>query len=225
MCASVENPDLMCQKIGDSQSLTHSRLAEYGSRQAIQARSDHPNRVVSPSEVFKSVCSRWHQPQIDLFGTRSTTSYLCLCHQYRTPWPGQWVHSACHGRIYLNAYVFPPAAIFGKVVAKLQDYPSRRIILITLEWLNKPWFWDLVAMSGQIPLCLLNLPNLLTQPFNHSSSNEFAKPKPTCVASRASAIKEQGFSEAVAARIEAPQRGSTTSVYEASGPFLQRVPQ
>ena len=32
---------------------------------------------------------------------------------------------------------------------------------------------------------------------------------------RASAIKEQGFSEAVAARIEAPQRGSTRSVCEA----------
>ena len=31
---------------------------------------------------------------------------------------------------------------------------------------------------------------------------------------RASAIKEHGFSEAVAAQIEAPQRGSTRSVYE-----------
>ena len=35
------------------------------------------------------------------------------------------------------------------------------------------------------------------------------------MAPRASAIKEQGFSEAVAAKIEAPQRGSTRSVYEA----------
>ena len=35
------------------------------------------------------------------------------------------------------------------------------------------------------------------------------------MAPRASAIKKQGFSEAVAARIEAPQRGSTRSVYEA----------
>ena len=34
------------------------------------------------------------------------------------------------------------------------------------------------------------------------------------MAPRASAIKEQGFSEAVAARIEAPQRRSTRSVYE-----------
>ena len=35
------------------------------------------------------------------------------------------------------------------------------------------------------------------------------------MAPRASAIKEQGFYAAVAARIEAPQRGSTRSVYEA----------
>ena len=41
------------------------------------------------------------------------------------------------------------------------------------------------------------------------------KPEPSCLAPRATAIKEQGFSEAVAARIEAPQRGSTRSVYEA----------
>ena len=34
------------------------------------------------------------------------------------------------------------------------------------------------------------------------------------MAPRATLIKEQGFSEAVAARIEAPQRGSTRSVYE-----------
>ena len=46
-------------------------------------------------------------------------------------------------------------------------------------------------------------------------SQEPVKSEPTCLAPRASAIKEQGFSEAVAARIEAPQRGSTRSVYEA----------
>ena len=47
------------------------------------------------------------------------------------------------------------------------------------------------------------------------STQEPVKPEPTCLAPRATAIKEQGFSEAVAARIEAPQRGSTRSVYEA----------
>ena len=48
-------------------------------------------------------------------------------------------------------------------------------------------------------------------------SQKFDKSKSPCMAPRTSAIKEQGFSEAVAAaaRIEAPQRGSTRSVYEA----------
>ena len=49
LCPTMENLDLVHQKSSKSQSPTHSRLAECGSRQAIQARSDHPNRVVSPS--------------------------------------------------------------------------------------------------------------------------------------------------------------------------------
>ena len=43
-------------------------------------------------------------------------------------------------------------------------------------------------------------------------SDKFESP---CMAPRATSIKEQGFSQTVAARIEAPQRGSTRSVYKA----------
>ena len=46
-------------------------------------------------------------------------------------------------------------------------------------------------------------------------SQKSDKPNSPCMAPRATAIKEQGFSEAVATRIEAPQRGSTRSVCEA----------
>ena len=46
-------------------------------------------------------------------------------------------------------------------------------------------------------------------------SQKSVRAKSPCMAPRASAIKEQGFSEAVATRIEAPQRGTTRSVYEA----------
>ena len=70
-------------------------------------------------EVFQAICSRWHQPQVDLFATRFNNKLPQL----------------------------------GKVVEKLQDYPCNRIILIAPGWPNMPWFWDLVAMSSQIPLC------------------------------------------------------------------------
>ena len=46
-------------------------------------------------------------------------------------------------------------------------------------------------------------------------SQKSHKSKSPCMAPRTSAIKEQGFSESVATRIEAPERGSTRSVYEA----------
>ena len=66
----------------------------------------------------------------------------------------------------LDTCAFLLATILGKVVEKLQDSPCNRIILIAPGWPNMPWFWDLVAMSSQIPLNLPSLPNLLTQPFN-----------------------------------------------------------
>ena len=49
VCPSMEDTDLVHQKKGHPQSPTHSRSAECGSRQAIQAGSDYPDRVVSPS--------------------------------------------------------------------------------------------------------------------------------------------------------------------------------
>ena len=49
LCPTVQNIDVVFQKTSDSQSPTHSRPAESGSRQAIQARPDHPDRAVSPS--------------------------------------------------------------------------------------------------------------------------------------------------------------------------------
>ena len=47
------------------------------------------------------------------------------------------------------------------------------------------------------------------------SSPESDQPKPSRLAPRAEAIKEQGFSSPVVSRIEAPQRSSTRTVYEA----------
>ena len=49
VCPSVENSNLVYQQTGYPQSLTHPRSAERGSRQAIEARPDNSNRVVSPS--------------------------------------------------------------------------------------------------------------------------------------------------------------------------------
>ena len=41
-------------------------------------------------QVFQTICSRWHQPQIYLFATRFNNK-LPLYHRYRIPWLQQWM--------------------------------------------------------------------------------------------------------------------------------------
>ena len=158
------NLDLVHQKSSNSQSPTHSMPAECGSRQAIQASPDHPNRVVSPSGGFPG-----NMQQVAPASTR------LICHEVQqqvafvcvtgTRSPGHC--SGCtqsamggSGRICL-----PTSSHLGQSGGEFAG-PCKRIILIAPGWPNMPWFWDLVAMSSQVPLSLSFLPNLLTQPFN-----------------------------------------------------------
>ena len=122
-------------------------------------------------EIFQAIYSRWHQPQIDLFATRFNNKLP----QFVSPEPDSLAIAVdALGMPWknLDACAFPPAAILGKVVEKLQGSPCKRIILIAPGWPNMPWFWDLVTMSSQIPL---NLPNLLTQPFNQIPHRNLTK--------------------------------------------------
>ena len=65
------------------------------------------------------------------------------------------------------------------------------------------------------PIALASTAKPFDSTLQSDPSQESDKPKSPCMAPRATTIKEQGFSEAVATRIEAPQRRSTRSVYEA----------
>ena len=70
-----------------------------------------------------------------------------------------------------------------------------------------PWFWD-----PSEPAISVKSADTTVQ---SDSSQKSDKPQSSCMAPRATTIKEEGFSEAVATRIEASQRQSTRSVYEA----------
>ena len=73
VCPSVEDPDQVFQETGDFQSLTHSRPAECGSRQTVQARPEHPDKLVSAP---RGLTIDMHQVALtsDLFETRFKTN-------------------------------------------------------------------------------------------------------------------------------------------------------
>ena len=210
----MQNPVLVHQKSGDPQGTSHPWPAERDSRQAIQTWPDYSNRVVTSPRSFPSymlpvapapsvpVC---HQIQ------QHTTS---VCVTGTRP-PG--MSSGCtqpflggSGPICLST-----SSHLGQSGGKVAGFPLQPVNPDCTGVAQHA----LVLGSGGHVQSDSTVSAQHTQ-FGVSAiqpgpSQEPSKSEPTCLAPGNSAIKEQGFSEAVAARIEAPQRGSTRSVYEA----------
>ena len=210
----MENLDLVYQEASKSQSPTHSRPVERGSRQAIQTRPDHPNRVVSPSRGLLSnmqqVAPASNRPICH--EVQQQVTYVCVI---GTESPGH--SSGCtqsamggSGRICL-----PTSSHLGQSGGEVAGLPMQE----SHSDCSGVAQHALVLGPSDHVQSDPTEPAFLAQPVNialqSDPSQNSDKPKSPCMAPRATAIKEQGFSEAVAARIETPQRGSTRSVYEA----------
>ena len=113
--------------------------------------------------VFNLLCSRWAQPQLDLFATRFNHKLPKFVSP--VPDPTAWAVGTMSWE-NLDAYAFPPVSLLTQVISKLVDHGCPRMILIAPRWPNMPWFWDLVNLSVQIPFKLPLHRDLVTQPFN-----------------------------------------------------------
>ena len=214
LCSSLENLDLVHQKSSYPKSPTHPWPSECVSRQAIQAGSDHSNRVVSPLLSFPShmqqvahtsdrpLCYKVQQQTVPVCLTSTGSHGHCSgCTQHVVGGPGYLcLPTSSHigqsgGETAGHPLSQNNSDLSGVAKHALVLGPSRYVQSDPPESANSPQSVDTTLQSDH--------------------SQESGKPKSPCMAPRATAIKEQGFSEAVAARIEAPQRGSTRSVYEA----------
>ena len=198
MCPSVEDLNLVYQEPGNSQSPSHPRPAECDSRQAIQTGPDHSNRVVRPSRGFPS-----HMQQVAPDPNR------LVCHEVQhqaasifvtsTGSPG--LRSGCthstmggSGRICL-----PTNSHLGQSGGEITGHPMQEN---HSDWSRVAQHALILGPSGHVQPD----PTEPAQPVNTAiqsdPSQKSDKPKSPSMAPTATAIKEQGFSEAVAARIE-----------------------
>ena len=214
LCTTVENFDLVYCKSSHSQSPTHSRPVECGSGQAIQTRPGHSNGMVSPHRGFSD-----HMHQV------APASDRPLCHEVQQQTPSVCLTGA---RLPGHCSRCTQSAVGGSRCLCLPT--SSHLGLSSREATKLPRQQNNPDCSRLAQHALVLGPSGHVQP-NPIESAQTTKPSDTalqpdpsqksgrskspCMAPRASAIKEQGFSEAVATRIEAPQRGSTRSVYEA----------
>ena len=211
VCPTVENLDLVFPATSDSKSSTHPRPFKCDSRQAIQAGSDHPNRVVPPSGSFSTnmqpmapasnrfIC---HEVQPQVTSVCLSSTGLPGCSSGRT-------YSAMGGSGCIR---LPTDRHIGQSGGEATGLPVQK------DHYDCPGVAQHAFVLG-LGDHVQSGPSQPAQPadtaLQSDPSQKSDKSKSPCLAPRATKIKEQGFSETVAARIEAPQRRSTRSVYEA----------
>ena len=138
------------------ESTSHSGPAQCDSRQTVPTQwSLHPDVCSDLPQVASSqggpVCDE----------VQLQTASVCV------PDPKAWaVDALTLSWEDLDLYAFPPVPLLTNVLTKALSHRCKRMIIVAPGWLNMPWFWDLVEMSSQIPVCLPNRPDLLSQPFN-----------------------------------------------------------
>ena len=213
LCPSMENLDLVYQPPGNAKSPAHPRPSKCESRQAIQAGSDHPNRVVPPSGSFstnmqpmapasnRSFC---HEVQPQVTSVCLSSTGLPGCSSGCTY--SAMGRSGCL-RLPTDRHIGQSGgeATGLSVQETHSDCPrvaQHALVLGPIDHVQSGPFQP--AQPAQVAHTTLQ----------SDPSQKSDKSKSPCLAPRATKIKEQGFSETVAARIEVPQR-STRSVYEA----------
>ena len=193
MCPSVENPDLVCQETGNSQSSTHPKPAECDSRETVKTRTRLASSRGLPSYMFPvspassgPVC---HQVQ------QQTTT---VCVTGSRP-PGSGCTQSFLGRS--GPISLPTNSHLGQTGGLPVQQDHTDCIRVTQHAL-------VLGPSGHVqsdptvPAQSAQSGDSTIQP---NPAQESVKPEPTCLTPRATAIKERGFSEAVAARNEAHQ--------------------
>ena len=221
VCPTVENLDLVYPATSNSKSLTHPRPTKCGSRQTIPAGSDHPDGMVPPSRAFSSTMPQMAptsnrplrhevQPQIASVCVSSTGPPGCS---------SGCTHSAMGGsgciRLPTDRHIGQSGGeVTGLSVQEnhsdCSGVAQHALVLGPSDHVQSgPYQSAHPAQSVDT--------TLQSDPSQKSGQSESP-----CMAPRATTIKEQGFSEAVATRIEAPQRRSTRAVYEAKWTIFKK---
>ena len=211
MCPTVENLDLVFPATSDPKSPTHPRPTKCDSRQAIQVGSDHPDRVVPPSGSFSKVVQQMApasdrpichkvQPQVTSVCVSSTGLPSCS---------SGCTHSAMGGSGCIR---LPTDRQIGQSGGKIIGLPMQET---HSDCPGVAQHALVLGLGDHVQSGPSQPAQSVDTALQSDSSQKSDKSKSPCMAPRATTIKEQGFSEAVAARIEAPQRRSTRSVYEA----------
>ena len=214
LCPSMATPVLVQSETGSAKGQAHPWSSQCDCRQAVSSRPSHSDGMVTSPGGLRP-------PSSDL--APSPSGHVCNKIQLQTsPVRVSSARPKCMGSGRPNSLLgkpghvcFSPSVVTGQggqqtVGPSLQKSDPHSSGLAQHAMVLGP---------GGTVVSDPSLPTQSSRPsdtaIQQGASQESDQSKPSRLAPRAEAIKEQGFSSPVASQIEAPQRSSTRTVYEA----------
>ena len=115
-----------------------------------------------PQVARALLCTRGN-PSIDLFATCLNAKLPLYCSLVPDP-QAVFEDAFRHPWDDLDLYAFPPFALVGRVIARVQQSSRVAMTLVAPLWPEKEWFADLLLLLTQPPLVLPCWDRLLRQP-------------------------------------------------------------
>ena len=214
LCPSMEAPVLVQSETGCSQGQAHPWSSKCDCRQVVSSRPNHSDRMVPSSRGFRPPGSELAPSPSGHVCNKVQLQTSPICVSSTGP---QCVGSGCPdsllgepGHVCLSPSVVAGQGGQQAIGPSLQKSDPNSSGLAQHA---------LVLGSGGTVVPDSSLPTHSSRPsdtaIQQGASQGSDQSKPSRLAPRAEATKEQGFSSPVASRIEGPQRSSTRTVYEA----------
>ena len=134
----------------------------------LNVEADRESRLRDSSEwkmnpkIFQRICKIRGTPDMDLFASRiscQVPSYF----SWRIDPYSKGQDAFQQNWKYLNGYAFPPFALIGRVLRKLESEQAR-VLLITPAWQSQAWYPKALQLSIQNPILLPQDQNMLKDP-------------------------------------------------------------
>ena len=114
-------------------------------------------------QVARALLRAWGNPSVDLFATCLNAKLPLYCSLVPDA-QAVFEDAFCHPWDDLDLYAFPPFALVGRVIARVQQLSRVTMTLVAPLWPEKEWFADLLLLLTQPPLALPCWDKLLRQP-------------------------------------------------------------
>ena len=164
-------------------------------------------------QVARALLRAWGNPSIDLFATCLNAKLPLYCSLVPDP-QAVFEDAFRHPWDDLDLYAFPPFALVGRVIARVQQSSQVAMTLVAPLWPEKEWFADLLLLLTQPPLVLPCWGQAASAAPLQPVPSRRPRAEPSRVATLKRHYRKSGFSGRAARVLSGVLRESSSRLYQ-----------